>query len=108
KEATGKQQEQIGQLTQRLNAMESQLNTVVMRVNDHDQYTKRKDLLIYSIPFQSDENVTVLVIDLMSKVGLQLTKNDFYGIHRLLPSKNSQNKSRQAIIVGFLGITDRN
>ncbi|CAF1216792.1 unnamed protein product, partial [Didymodactylos carnosus] len=108
KEATGKQQEQIGQLTQRLNAMESQLNTVVMRVNDHDQYTKRKDLLIYGIPFQSDENITVLVIDLMSKVGLQLTKNDFYGIHRLLPSKNSENKSRQAIIVGFLRITDRN
>ncbi|CAF1101380.1 unnamed protein product [Didymodactylos carnosus] len=95
KEVTEKQKEQIGQLTQRLNAMESQLNTVVMRVNDHDQYTKRKDLIIYGIPFQSDENVTVLVIDLMSKVGLQLTKNDFYGNHRLLPSKNSQNKSRQ-------------
>ncbi|CAF4638611.1 unnamed protein product, partial [Didymodactylos carnosus] len=78
------------------------------QANDLEQYSKRKDLILYGIPFKQNENAYDIVLELAASVELQLNKNDFYAIHRLPLSKPGKDKSRQAIIIGFLRFTDRN
>ncbi|CAF1363053.1 unnamed protein product, partial [Didymodactylos carnosus] len=72
------------------------------------QYNKRKDLILYGIPFKQNENTYDVVLELAASVELQLNKNDFYAIHRLPLSKRGKDKSRQAIIISFLRFTGRN
>ncbi|CAF1232517.1 unnamed protein product, partial [Didymodactylos carnosus] len=78
------------------------------QTNDLAQYNKRKDLILYGIPFKQNENTYDVVLELAVSVELQLNKNDFYAIHRLPLSKRGKDKSRQAVIISFLRFTDRN
>ncbi|CAF1426349.1 unnamed protein product, partial [Didymodactylos carnosus] len=52
KQVCQKQQQQIDFLTSELKEVKTQLVEVQFQMNDYQQYTKRKDLVIYGIPVQ--------------------------------------------------------
>ncbi|CAF0917624.1 unnamed protein product [Didymodactylos carnosus] len=100
--------ELIKQLTNELKDTKDELRLVQNDLNQLEQYGKRRDLLIYGISYTKDENVTDIVLKLGNTLGLTLKENDFNAIHRLPPTKNSVDKTKQSIIVSFLRFTDRN
>ncbi|CAF1659680.1 unnamed protein product, partial [Didymodactylos carnosus] len=107
-DACKQQQALICSLSSELNEVKAQLIEVKSQINDHEQYGKRKDILIYGIPFKKDENVIDIVVELGKSLGISLSKSDLYAVHRLPPSRKTTDKTKQAIIVGFLRISDRN
>ncbi|CAF0929373.1 unnamed protein product [Didymodactylos carnosus] len=108
KEAVNKSRYQVEDLKFELKKANDNILLLQGQTNDLAQYSKRKDLLLYSIPFKQNENTYDIVLELAASVELQLNKNDFYAIHRLPISKRDKDKSRQAIIISFLRFTDRN
>ncbi|CAF1579112.1 unnamed protein product, partial [Didymodactylos carnosus] len=82
--------------------LKSHIHSIQAKVNDMDQYSKRKDVIITGIPQTPEEDTTKLVINLAKEIGFDLNVKDIYASHRL-PSK-SQPKPN---IVGFLRYTDR-
>ncbi|CAF4510010.1 unnamed protein product, partial [Didymodactylos carnosus] len=103
-----RQDELIKQLTNELKDTKDELRLVQNDLNQLEQYGKRRDLLIYGIRYTKDENVADIVLKLGNTLGLTLKENDFNTIHRLPPTKNSVDKTKQSIIVSFLRFTDRN
>ncbi|CAF1333616.1 unnamed protein product [Didymodactylos carnosus] len=83
KQVCQKQQQQIDFLTSELKEVKTQLVEVQFQMNDHQQYTKRKDLVIYGIPVQKNENTTNMVIEMGNSLGVQFNDAHFYSVHRL-------------------------
>ncbi|CAF0796484.1 unnamed protein product, partial [Didymodactylos carnosus] len=107
KQVCQKQQQQIDFLTSELKEVKTQLVEVQFQMNDHQQHTKRKGLVMYGIPVQKDENTTNMVIEMGNSLGVQLNDAHFYSVHRLPVSKKSKDKTKQSIIVVFLRLKDR-
>ncbi|CAF1332571.1 unnamed protein product [Didymodactylos carnosus] len=98
KQVDQKQQQQIDVLTSELKDVKTQLVEVQFQMNDPQQYTKRKDLLIYGMPVQKNENTINMVIEMGNSLGVQLNDAHFYSVHRLPVSKRSKDKTKQPII----------
>ena len=69
--------------------------------DDLEQYGRRECLEIKGIPVMRDEDTDKIVVDLASKIGVNLKESDFSVSHRN-PSKNDEKRhSYPAIIVKF-------
>ncbi|CAF1606810.1 unnamed protein product, partial [Didymodactylos carnosus] len=95
-EAVNKYHYQVEDLKSELKKVNDNILLLQCQTNDLTQYNKRKDLILYGIPFKQNENTYDVVLELAASVELQLNKHDFYAIHRLPLSKrvgNSGNAS---------------
>ncbi|CAF1626541.1 unnamed protein product, partial [Didymodactylos carnosus] len=91
-EAVNKYHYQVEDLKSELKKVNDNILLLQCQTNDLTQYNKRKDLILYGIPFKQNENTYDVVLELAASVELQLNKHDFYAIHRLPLSKRVPQK----------------
>ncbi|CAF1254097.1 unnamed protein product, partial [Didymodactylos carnosus] len=101
---------QLKQYVNHIKQLEAELKQVNDRaikfqskLNDLDQYSKRRDLIIHGIPLTQGEDTSQVVLDLAKSIGVNLDIKDLYATHRL----RSRNKQHSPIIAAFVRYSDR-
>ncbi|CAF1120533.1 unnamed protein product [Didymodactylos carnosus] len=101
---------QLKQYENRIKQLEAELKQLNdravkfhLKLDDLDQYSKRRDLIIHGIPFTQGEDTSQIVLDLAKSVGVNLDIKDFYATQRL----GSRGKQHSSIIVVFIRYSDR-
>ncbi|CAF1372218.1 unnamed protein product [Didymodactylos carnosus] len=74
------------------------------KLNDTEQYSKRRDLIITGIPMKQREDTTSITVDLTKSLGMKIVVKEIYTTHRL-PVRRID--STQPIIVSFVRADDR-
>ena len=120
-----KQRQEIRKLNQCTNDLKKQRNNKELKVDEHEQYDRRQNLMFEGAPQFQNENVTEIVLSLTSKLDVDLTNhttcitrtqiyvidltaNDISIAHRLpvkrprLNSESNETRRHPGVIVRFI------
>ncbi|KAJ8305667.1 hypothetical protein KUTeg_016212 [Tegillarca granosa] len=87
---------EINTLKQENEVLRSENNELKLCVDDLEQYGRRNAIRLSGIPEKSDENTDNIVIDIASKIGIQVRDDDISRSDR--SGKPGQNRPRQILV----------
>ena len=106
-----KEKEEINKLNKRRDELQKKSNSEELKLDEREQYNRRQNLELVGVPFNENEDVTQITLDLNEKLNVDITEEDISIAHRLpLKQGNSNLKNRRhpSIIVRFLSRHKRN
>ncbi|CAF1199725.1 unnamed protein product, partial [Didymodactylos carnosus] len=74
---------QVKDVKEQLKVANERIVKLTNKLNDIEQYSKRRDLIITGIPMKQREDTTSIITDLAKSLGVKIDVKDIYATHRL-------------------------
>ena len=101
----------LKQLSKRTDDIQQKSSEEELKLDEIEQYERRQNLELAGVPFKENEDVTQVVLDLASKLHVDLEEDDISIAHRLPLKRHSGNRKlnrHPAIIVRCISRCKRN